>query len=161
LCIDWEKAAQAVTAAGVRLVILRVGVVLDRAGGALAKMLTPFKMFVGGPVGSGKQYVSWIHHDDLVGLILLALDNPQASGPLNGTAPQPETNRAFSKALGRALHRPSFMRTPKIMLRLMLGQVASVITSGQRVLPKKALELGYTFRFPDIDSALRDVLAVG
>jgi uncharacterized protein (TIGR01777 family) len=159
VCIDWEKAAQAVTAAGVRLVILRVGVVLDKAGGALAKMLTPFKMFVGGPIGAGRQYVSWIHHEDMAGLILLGLDNGQASGPLNGTAPRPETNRAFSKALGRALHRPSFMRTPKFMLRLMLGKVASVITSGQRVLPRKALELGYTFKFADIDSALRDVLA--
>jgi hypothetical protein len=161
LCIAWENAARAVTAAGVRLVIVRVGVVLDPAGGALAKMLTPFKMFVGGPVGSGKQFMSWIHHDDLVGLIALALDKAEASGPLNGTAPNPVTNRDFSKALGRALHRPSFLRTPKFMLRLMLGQVASVITTGQRVLPRKALALGYTFRFPDVDSALRDVLAVG
>jgi uncharacterized protein (TIGR01777 family) len=121
-------------------------------------MLTPFKMFVGGPVGSGRQYVSWIHHDDLVGLLLLAADNPAARGPLNGTAPNPVTNKEFSKALGRALHRPSVLRTPKIMLRAMLGEVANIITTGQRVVPKRALALGYTFRFPDIDAALQDVV---
>ncbi len=158
LCVAWEKAAAAVTASGVRPVMIRVGVVLDRAGGALAKMLTPFKMFVGGPVGSGRQCVSWIHHADLVGLIRFALDTAPAAGPMNGTAPAPVTNRQLAKALGRALHRPSFMRTPKFMLRLMLGQVATVITTGQRVLPRKALELGYVFKFPDIDSALADVL---
>src|SRR5262249_8335590 len=158
ICKEWESAAQSATAAGTRVVILRTGVVLDRAGGALAKMLTPFKWFVGGPVGNGRQYVSWIPHADLVGLILLALDNARAAGPLNGTAPNPLTNRQFSKALGRALHRPSFMRTPKFMLRIMLGKVASVITTGQRVLPARALALGYAFKFPEIDAALADVL---
>src|SRR5437667_12646640 len=98
----------AASSACVGVAIVRGGVVLDREGGALAKMLRPFKMFVGGPVGSGKQWVSWIHHEDLIGVILLALDNPQAAGPINGTAPNPLTNRQFSKALGRALHRPSF-----------------------------------------------------
>jgi uncharacterized protein len=161
LCADWEKAANVATAAGARVMVVRVGVVLDRAGGALAKMLTPFKMFVGGPVGSGRQYVSWIHHHDLIGIILMGLDNPRASGPANGTAPNPATNRQFSKALGRALHRPSFMRTPKLMLRLMLGPVAHVITTGQRVLPKRALALGYQFKFPDLNDALRNVLSGG
>jgi len=159
LCVDWEKAALTASAAGARVVILRVGVVLDRAGGALAKMLTPFRMFVGGPVGSGKQYVSWIHHADMVGLILFGLDTAGAAGPLNATSPNPATNRQLAKALGRALHRPSFWRTPKFMLRLMLGQVASLITTGQRVLPRRALELGYTLQFPDLDAALQDVLA--
>jgi uncharacterized protein (TIGR01777 family) len=159
LCIDWEKAARGVLGSGVRLAIVRVGVVLDKEGGALRQMLTPFKMFAGGPVGSGRQYVSWIHHRDLVGIFLLALDNPQAQGPINGTAPNPVTNKEFSKALGRALHRPSFLRTPKFMLRVMLGEVAGLVTTGQRVLPRKALALGYPFQFPDIDGALRDVLA--
>src|SRR5262249_38798482 len=154
-----EKAADAVEPSGVRLVKLRTGVVLDKQGGPLKKMLTPFKWFVGGPVGSGRQYISWVHHADLVGLIVLALDDPEARGPVNGTAPNPVTNREFSKALGRALHRPSFFRVPKFMLRLRFGQVAEVITTGQRVVPKRALALGYSFRFPDIDDALRDVLA--
>jgi uncharacterized protein len=155
LCVDWEKAARGVEAHGVRLAIVRVGVVLDRAGGALRQMITPFKFFVGGPVGSGRQYVSWIHHEDLVGLILLALDNADAAGVLNGTAPEPVTNKRFAKALGRALGRPSFLPTPKFMLRLMLGKVASVVTTGQRVLPRRALGLGYQFQFPEIDGAMK------
>ncbi len=159
LCIDWEKAAHTAETHGIRVAIVRVGVVLDKAGGALAKMLTPFKMFAGGPVGSGKQWMSWIHQTDLVGILLLALDNAAATGPLNGTAPQPLTNRDFGKALGRALGRPSFVKTPRFALRLMLGEVASVITTGQRVLPKRALALGYQFKFPEIDAALADVLA--
>lgn len=158
LCVDWERAARAVEAAGVRLVIVRIGVVLDKEGGALQQMMTPFKMFVGGPVGSGRQWISWIHHEDLVGLILQALDRPHEAGPVNGTAPQPLTNRDFSKALGRALGRPSFMPTPKFMLRVVLGEVANVVTTGQRVLPKKALAEGYRFKFPEIDGALRYVL---
>ena len=160
LCVDWEKAARAAEAHGVRTVLLRVGVVLDREGGALKQMMTPFRFFVGGPVGSGRQYVSWIHHEDLVGLILLALDNAEASGPLNGTAPQPVTNKQFSKALGRALGRPSFLPAPKFALRVMLGPVASLVTSGQRVLPRRALGLGYPFKFPEIDAAVRDAVSV-
>jgi uncharacterized protein (TIGR01777 family) len=159
VCIDWEKAAHEVEGGGVRLVIVRVGVVLDSTGGALRKMLTPFKWFVGGPVGSGRQYVSWIHHADLTGLILFALDNSAARGPMNGTAPQPVTNKQFSRALGRALHRPSFLRTPRLMLRLMLGEVANLITKGQRVVPAKALAVGYHFQFPEVDAALQAVLA--
>jgi len=159
LCVDWENAAKPVIKQGVRLAFLRVGVVLDREGGALAKMLTPFKMFVGGTIGSGKQYVSWIHHDDMVGLILFALDNPQAEGPFNATAPTPHTNKHFSKALGKALHRPSFVWTPGFMLRLALGEVANVVTKGQRVLPKKALDLGYRFKFDQLDAALADLFA--
>jgi uncharacterized protein (TIGR01777 family) len=159
LCIDWEKAARSAEPAGVRVAVVRVGVVLDRQGGALRQMLKPFKMFVGGPVGSGKQWVSWVHHQDLVGLLLLALENPEARGALNGTAPAPVTNKSLSKALGRALHRPSFMPTPKLMLRVALGGVAGLVTTGQRVLPRRAEALGYWFRFPDIDAALADILA--
>lgn len=158
-CVEWENAARQAGAAGVRVVIVRVGVVLDREGGALKKMLLPFKMFMGGPTGSGKQWLSWIHHEDLVGMILLALDDARAAGPMNGVAPNPVTNKNFARALGRALHRPAFMPTPAFGLRLMLGQVASVITSGQRVLPRNALDLGYVFKFPDLDAALQNVLA--
>jgi uncharacterized protein len=132
--------------------------VLDKNGGALAKMLPPFKMFVGGPVGNGEQIVSWIHHDDLVGQIIFALDHAEVSGPLNGTAPTPVTNAEFSKALGKVLGRPSFMPTPAFMLRLALGEVADVVTKGQRVLPKASLDAGYRFRFSDVESALREVL---
>ena len=158
LCVDWEKEAARAQELGVRTSMIRVGVVLDKNGGALSQMLLPFKMCMGGPAGSGKQWMSWIHHDDLVGIILLALDNASATGPINGTAPKPVTNRDFSTALGKALGRPSFMPTPAFGLRLMLGEVAGLVVEGQRVLPKKAQALGYQFAFPDIDSALKDVL---
>jgi uncharacterized protein (TIGR01777 family) len=157
--VDWEKAASAAEALGVRVAMIRTGVVLDKGGGALAQMLPPFKMGVGGPVGSGKQWVSWIHHADEVGILLLALDHVGAIGPINSTAPNPVTNKVFSKALGKALHRPSFLPVPAFALRLRFGQVAEILTTGQRVLPRRAQTLGYQFQFPDIDSALRDVLA--
>ncbi len=157
-CVDWEKAARGAEGQGVRVALVRVGVVLDKAGGALKEMMRPFKFFMGGPVGSGKQYVSWIHHQDLVGILLLALDSAGAGGPINGTAPNPVTNRQLAKALGRVMGRPSFMRAPKFMLWLVLGGVATLVTTGQRVLPRKALELGYSFRFPEIDGALKDIL---
>jgi uncharacterized protein (TIGR01777 family) len=158
LCVEWEKAARRAEEAGVRVAMVRVGVVLDKEGGALAKLLTPFKLFAGGPVGSGRQWMSWIHHADLVGLFLLALDRDEARGPLNGTAPNPVTNRDFSKALGRALHRPSFMWTPGAVLRLGLGEVADVVVTGQRVLPKRALGLGYSFQYPTLKPALAQIL---
>ena len=142
-----------------RIAVVRVGMVLDKEGGALKPMLTPFKLCVGGPIGRGRQWVSWIHHADLVGLLLLPLDIPAARGPINGTAPNPVTNRDYSKALGRALHRPAVLPTPAFALRLALGEVARVATTGQRVLPRQAQELGYTFRFPTIDAALSDILA--
>jgi uncharacterized protein (TIGR01777 family) len=157
LCIEWENAARTVESAGIRCVLVRVGVVLDKAGGALAKMLTPFKLGAGGPVGNGKQWMSWIHNDDLASMFLLALDDARASGPLNGTAPHPVTNREFSKALGRAVHRPAFLPTPIFALRLGLGEVADVIATGQRVLPQRALAVGMPFRFPTIDTALADI----
>jgi hypothetical protein len=158
VCIDWEKAAQPATVHGVRLVLLRTGVVLDKAGGALAKMLTPFKMCVGGPIGSGKQWMSWIHNEDEVGLILFAIDHPEINGPLNAVAPRPVTNKDFGHALGKVLGRPSFMPTPAFALRVMLGESAQIITKGQKVLPKKALAAGYAFKFPEVEAALRDLL---
>jgi uncharacterized protein len=158
LCQEWEKAAQAAEASGVRVAIVRTGLVLGKEGGPLSKLLTPFKMGAGGPMGSGKQWMSWIHGDDIVGILLLALDNTAATGPLNGTAPNPVTNKEFGKVLGRVLHRPSFMWTPGFALRLGLGEVADLIVTGQRVLPKKAQALGYGFKFPTLEEALRDVL---
>jgi uncharacterized protein (TIGR01777 family) len=159
LCVEWEQAAREAEGHGLRAVLVRTGVVLGRDAGAIPKMLTPFKLGVGGPIGSGRQWLSWVHHADIVGILLLALDNAAAAGPVNGTAPQPVTNRDFSRALGRALHRPAFLPTPGFALKLGLGEVAEVLTAGQRVLPAKALALGYKFKFPDIDAALADVLS--
>jgi uncharacterized protein (TIGR01777 family) len=159
LCIDWEDAARAAEPTGVRVSQVRIGVVLAREGGALAQMLPPFKMGVGGPVGSGKQWVSWIHRHDVVGILLLALDNAQVRGPINATAPNPVTNRELAKALGRALHRPSFLPVPGFALQLRFGQVAEILTTGQRVLPNKAQAAGYSFVFPALDGALANLLA--
>jgi hypothetical protein len=158
-CVAWEDAAKPVEQSGVRLAFLRTGVVLAKAGGALQMMLLPFKLFLfGGKTGSGRQWVSWIHHDDEVGLILFAMDNAQVRGPLNATAPVPVTNLELAKAIGQAMGRPSFMPTPGFMLRLGLGEVADLVVKGQRVVPQKAQELGYAFRFPEINAALRDIL---
>jgi uncharacterized protein (TIGR01777 family) len=158
VCVTWEKSALAAQPAGVRVAVLRIGVVLDQEGGALAQMLTPFKLGMGGPVGAGKQWMAWVHVADVVGLTLFALDNTAAQGPINAAAPNPVTNKEFGKALGRALHRPAFMPVPGFMMRLRFGGVAEVIVEGQRVLPRRALELGYPFQFPSLDGALADIL---
>jgi uncharacterized protein (TIGR01777 family) len=156
ICVEWEKE---VAAPGARCVILRIGIVLDLAGGALAKMLTPFKLFTGGPVAGGRQWMSWIHHEDMTGLLLFALDRSDVQGPLNATAPNPVTNREFATALGKAIHRPSFFPTPGFLLRLGIGEVADVIIKGQRVLPRRPQQLGYQFRHATIDAALADLFA--
>lgn len=158
LCVEWEDATKPAQNAGLRVALVRVGIVLGKDAGALSKLLTPFKLGGGGPAGSGRQWMSWIHHEDMTGLFLLALDNAGASGPLNGTAPNPVTNKEFSKALGRALSRPAIVPTPGFALKLLLGEVADVMLNGQRVLPKKALALGYAFKFPEIDAALDDAV---
>nr|MDQ6914959.1 DUF1731 domain-containing protein [Actinomycetota bacterium] len=132
--------------------------VLDRAGGALAKMLPPFRAGVGGPVAGGRQYVPWIHVDDLVGLYLAALDDERWSGPVNAAAPEPATNRELSKALGRALRRPALLPVPGLALRALYGEMSQVVTEGQRAVPAKALALGYEFRHTDLDEALRAAL---
>ncbi len=155
LCVDWEAAAQG---AGVRTVTLRTGVVLAREGGALAKLLLPFKLGAGGPIGRGRQYMPWIHRDDIVGLILHAIDTPTLDGPLNGVAPEPVSNAAFGKALGAALRRPALMPMPPIALRLLLGERAGVLTASQRVSAARAQESGYAFRQPEIGGALRDLV---
>ena len=156
---EWEKAAREVEGAGVRLVVVRTGHVLDPRGGMLKQLLTPFKLGVGGPLAGGRQYVSWVHIDDEVGIVLWALDNETVSGVVNSTAPKPVTNRALSKALGRALGRPAVVPVPGFALDLMYGsEFGAVLRSGQRVAPRRALDLGYEFRHPELDEALEDLL---
>ena len=156
-CVAWEAAAKKAEALGLRVALIRAGVVLGGGGGALAKMLPPFKAFAGGPIGSGKQWMSWIHRDDLVALFVFAIENANAHGPINGTAPNPVTMKEFAKALGHALHRPSLFPAPAAAVRLLLGEMATVVLDGQRVVPRKAEGLGFKFRFTEVDAALRDV----
>jgi uncharacterized protein (TIGR01777 family) len=167
VCVEWEGAALAAEAPGVRVARVRTGVVLDPDEGALATMVPLFKWVPGGaaPVGSGGglvgtggQWMSWIHRDDIVGLFRFALDTADASGALNGTAPNPVRNVEFSRALARVVHRPFLpFGPPDFLLKAALGEVAQVVTNGQRVLPARALELGYAFRFPTLDGALADL----
>ncbi len=159
VCIAWEQEAERAEALGVRVVRVRTGVVLDASGGALSKMLLPFRLGVGGPVAGGAQYMPWIHVDDVVGIYLAALDGRDWSGPVNAAAPEPVTNKAFSKALGRALHRPAIAPIPGAAIRLLYGDMAEIVTGGQRAVPRRALALGYAFRHPDLDEALRSALA--
>ncbi|HEX9444500.1 MAG TPA: TIGR01777 family oxidoreductase [Candidatus Binatia bacterium] len=159
LCREWEDEAKKAEAHGLRVVRLRTGVVLGRDGGALAKMIPPFKLFFGGPLGSGAQWLPWIHLEDEVGLIRFLLENPAARGPVNATAPNPVTMKEFAKALGGALHRPSWAPVPAFALRLMLGEMAEMLLTGQRALPAEAERLGYRFRHPALPEALRDILA--
>jgi uncharacterized protein len=157
--VEWEKAAHEADATGVRLTILRTGQVLAADGGMLAELLPPFKLGVGGPLAGGSQYVSWIHADDEIGLILWALDDEAVSGVVNATAPRPVTNRELSKALGRALGRPALVPVPGFVLDLKFGgEFGRVLRGGQRAVPKRALELGYEFKHPDLDGALRDLV---
>jgi len=156
---EWERAASEVKSAGVRLAIVRTGHVLDPSGGLLKELLTPFKLGVGGPLAGGNQYMSWIHLDDEVGILLLALDSDRVSGVINSTAPNPATNREFSKALGNTLGRPAVVPVPGFILDLKFGvEFGKVLRGGQRVMPRRALDLGYQFRHPDLDEALGDLL---
>jgi uncharacterized protein (TIGR01777 family) len=156
VCAAWELEAN--KARGLRVVIVRTGVVLDQHGGALSKMLLPFKLGGGGPVAGGNQYMPWIHVDDVVGIYLRAIDDPAWSGPVNATAPDPVTNRTFSKALGRALHRPAVAPIPAFAIRLLYGDMAEIVTTGQRVLPKRTQALGYTYQHTNLDDALESAL---
>jgi uncharacterized protein len=158
-CVAWEAEARKASALGMRVALLRTGVVLHRDGGALQKMLPPFQLGVGGPVAGGGQYVSWIHRDDLVGMIVAALQDERWSGPVNGTAPEPVTNRELSRALGHALHRPSLLPVPGFALGLLYGEMAEIVTTGARVVPAKALVLGYSFLHGELDEALHSALA--
>jgi uncharacterized protein len=155
----WEAAAHELDGTGVRLVVVRTGQVLAAEGGMLGEMLTPFKLGVGGPLAGGDQYLSWIHIEDEIGILLWALDDEGVSGTVNATAPYPATNKDFSKALGRALNRPAVMPVPGLVLDLKFGkEFGKVLRGGQRVIPKRTRELGYEFSYPDLDAALQDIL---
>ncbi len=159
ICVAWEAVAERAVELGMRVLRVRTGVVLDSSGGALEKMLPPFKLGVGGPVAGGRQYMPWVHADDVVGIMRTALEDESWSGAANATAPVPVTNAAFSKALGRALHRPSLLPVPGAALKLLYGEMSEIVTTGARVVPAKPLMLGYTFRHPDLDEALQSALS--
>jgi len=156
--VQWEDAARAAGELGVRVVHVRTGIVLDASGGTLKSLLPAYRIGLGGPVAGGDQYMPWIHLDDIVGLYLKAADDPSWDGPYNGSAPEPVTNNTFAKALGRALHRPAVVPTPRFALVLLLGEMAEMITTGQRAVPQRALNGGYRFAQPDLDPALADAL---
>ncbi len=158
VCKEWEAAAIA-AASRARVVILRTGIVLARNGGALPRMLLPFRFFAGGPIGRGEFWQSWIHLADEVAMIAWALESPAAVGPLNATAPNPVRNRELARAIGQTLGRPSALPVPALALKLALGELSEVVAAGQRVLPRRASELGFHFRYPDLEPALRDLLA--
>ncbi len=159
VCVAWEAEAARAEALGTRVAVLRLGLVLAAHGGALARMLLPFRLFLGGPAGTGRQWVAWIHLDDAVGLMRWLLTTPDARGPFHATAPQPLTNRDFSRAIGRALGRPSWLPVPAAALRLALGEMAeALLLTGQRAVPARALAGGVGFRYADADAALRAVL---
>ena len=155
VCVEWEAEARRAGDLGMRVAVTRTGVVLSEDGGALEKMLPPFKLGVGGPVAGGRQYVPWIHTDDVVGGLLFCLDTQGASGPLNLTAPSPVTNTELSKTLGRVLHRPAVAPVPGLAVKALYGEMATIVTTGVRAVPRRLEVLGYEFRQPDLEQALR------
>ncbi|WP_448379695.1 thylakoid membrane protein ThyD [Gloeomargarita sp.] len=160
VCRDWEQAAQAVQELGVRLVIFRIGIVLGM-GGALARILPPFRAFLGGPIGSGRQWFAWIHQEDMVNLILTALTDPAWQGVYNATAPQPVRMAELCRTLGRVLQRPSWLPVPGVLLELLLGDAAQVILTGQQVLPQRVLAMGFAYQYPTLAPALQSILQPG
>ena len=159
LAVEWENSTASVEALGVRRVILRTGVVLSTQGGALPRLLLPIRLGVGGPLGSGKQWMPWIHIADHVEAMAFLIRNTKAEGAFNLTAPQPATNAELVRAIARRLHRPAFLPVPAPALRLLLGEMSTVLLASQRALPNRLLQAGYTFRFPTLESALDDLLA--
>jgi len=155
VCVDWEGEARAAEELGIRVVVTRTGVVLSEDGGALEKMLPPFKLGVGGPVAGGRQYVPWIHTDDVVGGLAFVLDTEGASGPVNLTAPEPATNKELSTTLGHVLKRPAIAPVPALAIKALYGEMAVIVTTGVRAVPKRLQELGYVFREPELEQALR------
>jgi uncharacterized protein (TIGR01777 family) len=158
LARDWEAEAKKAEKKGCRVVISRFGIVLGEKGGALGQMIPLFEKFVGGPLGSGKQFFSWIHIQDLSRAFLFLLEHPEISGPVNFTAPNPVRNKELAQALGRVMGRPAFLPAPGFMLRLILGEFGSILLEGQRVLPQKLLQAGFQFQYPEIEEALRQVI---
>jgi uncharacterized protein (TIGR01777 family) len=161
VCIDWERSTAEVESLGVRWALLRTGIVLAKEGGALPKMALPFRLFAGGPLGKGRQWVPWIHLADEVGAIRFLLETETARGPFNLSAPAPVQNRDLGRALGETLHRPSLLPTPGFALHLVLGEMATMVLQGQRAVPRALTDLGYTFRFPALGPALSDLLDGG
>ncbi len=161
LCLAWEREALRAKTFDIRVVLLRIGMVLGPDGGALAKMLPPFQFYLGGPILPGTQWVSWIHRHDLLGLIQWLLATPNISGPINAVAPEAVTMAQFCKVLGQVLHRPSWLPVPTFALKIALGELATLMTTGQRIIPEKALLAGYTFHHPKLDSALWNILIKG
>ena len=157
LCVDWEQEAQRAAASGTRVAVLRTGIVLERSGGALAKMITAFKLFAGGPIASGRQYMSWIHRRDWLEMVRWIVETPEVAGPVNATAPHPVTNRHFARALGRALRRPALVPTPAFALKIAFGETAYMLITGQRVVPARARALGFHFRYPEVEQAFRGI----
>jgi uncharacterized protein (TIGR01777 family) len=158
VCVAWEREAIAAEALGLRVARVRTGVVLDRSGGALAKMLPFFRLGIGGPVAGGRQYLPWIHVDDIAGLYVAAVDGDSWAGAVNGSAPEPVTNKEFSRRLGHALHRPAFAPVPALAVKALYGEMAEIVVHGQRAIPARALGLGFAFRHADLDEALADAL---
>lgn len=158
LCQDWEAVTRPVEEMGVRRVVIRSGMVLDVRGGALPRMLMPFRFFVGGPVGNGQQWYSWIHHYDEVNAIRFLIENGAARGPFNLTAPNPLRSRDLAKTIGKAMHRPAFFPAPAFMLKLLFGEMSMVLLEGQRVIPKRLEELGYQFKYPTAEAALEELI---
>ncbi len=158
LTIEWERLAREAEKSGVRVVIIRTGVVIGRDGGALEKMVLPFRMFAGGPLGSGRQWFPWIHMADIVGLIRFSLENTQVKGPVNGCAPDAVRLKEFCDVLGRVLGRPSWLPVPGIVLKAALGEQAVIVLGGQHAVPKAARAFGYHFRYAEVEPALREVL---
>ena len=160
VCVEWEREALAARSSGVRVVTARTGIVLGAGGGALAKMLTPFKLGAGGPLGNGRQWMPWVHVADVARLYVHAADHAEIDGPMNAVAPNPVRNSEFTRAMGRQLHRPAFMPAPYIGLRVLFGEFAKVLFASQRVIPQVALDTGFVFQYPDIVRALREILAL-
>ncbi len=159
LCRAWESATEPVEEMGLRRLLLRSGVVLDNRGGALPKMAQPFYFMVGGPVGSGRQWMPWIHHQDVVEAIRFLIEHETVSGPVNLTSPKPLRNREFVKVMGRVLHRPALAPAPAFVLKLIFGEMASILLEGQQVVPNRLQTLGYQFKFPTLEAALSELLA--
>jgi len=157
VCVEWEHAAESASNYGLRVVLLRTGIVLGEGGGALAQMLPFFRMGTGGRIGTGHQWMSWIHLDDLIGMLMLALNAEAVKGPVNGTAPNPVTNSEFTQTLGEVIHRPAVFPVPEFGLRLLYGEMAQVLVEGQRVMPEAAMHAGFQFRYPDLRAALTSV----
>ena len=156
--VDWEKEAMQAAQKGVRVVVMRFGIIIGKGGGAMSKMIPAFKAFVGGPMGSGQQWFPWMHLDDLMAAILFVIEHQEVSGPLNFCAPNPVRNRELAKALGEVLRRPSFMPAPSFMIRIVMGEFANVLLGGQRTIPEKLINHGFSFQYPDFKDAIGAVV---